>query len=756
MISGLRSSEVEIRRQNGQSNSVTKNVTKISDILKKHTLTVFNFVNLTLAALIFFFGNKRDTMFVFIAVIATAIAIINDLRSRRKINRLHILSERPISVVRDGKICEINDSDLVLGDVIRYSLGDQITVDAVLLEGVLEVNESFITGESDNIQKLPGEKLHAGSFIVSGTGFARATAVGEASSLSKTLKNAQKIKDSRSELFTTLQKIIKLNSLILIPVAIFLFLKQSSLSGATLESAVTSTGAAVIAMIPEGLILLTSSVLALATIRLSRQKIIVSDFYSIETLARVDTICLDKTGTLTTGRMKVEKIIPFGQNSEAEIINFIKISNAALGDFNSTSHALIQKFGKNSEAKVDEFYPFSSQKKYSGIKFGDTEFFLGAYSYLTSDTSHAAEEAEYAKSYRVLTAKKCRNNREELLGFVLLSDELRKDAKSLLNFFQKNDVKVKIISGDSPTTVAQTVKTLGLKSTSLVDFSDQKSKTLPQSLVEEHDIFARVTPDQKQSLVKSLRASGHVVAMTGDGVNDVLALKAADCGISLGAGADAARRVADIVLLENDFSVIKSAVFEGRKTINNVTRSSALFLQKTIFATVLSVVFIFLNLRYPFSPVLMSLVNVIIIGIPSFVLAFEPNYARIKNNFKSHILKNSVPAALATIFAIISTAALSFFLNLAWSETLVFSYFLVSFIGLLLIYKISRPLNKFRLSLLVALSSVVALVFLLEPARNFLDLTLLPLEKTPLLLLCEAASFLIFFFSSRFLSRRLP
>lgn len=754
MIRGLTSEEVKTRKLQGQTNSISTATTKISDIIKKHTVTLFNIVIFLLAGTVFVFGNKRDTLFVLIAIISTIIAIFNDLRARSKINKLSLLSERPITVIRNNHLSEVKNSELVLGDIIRFSLGDQIIADSKLLEGSLEVNESFLTGESNNIKKNPGDKLYSGSFVVSGTGFAKITAIGEENSLAKILKNAKKIKQNRSQLFSTLEKIIKINSIILIPVAILLFLKQLSLDNATLNSAVTSTAAAIVAMVPAGLILLTSSVLALSTIRLSKKHIVVNDFYAIETLARVDTICLDKTGTLTTGNLKVEKIISLSKNSEQEIKDFIKILNTFSGDINATSKALIKKFGKNLNAKVDDFYQFSSDKKYSGFKIQNTEFFLGAYDFITTDKSKKPDEEKYAESYRVLTALKRQNNREEILGFVLLSDELRKNIKNLFTFFKQNDLKVKIISGDSPTTVQKIINSLELNLNNSVDLSDHNSHTLPKTLAEDFDIFARVTPEQKQSLVKSLRASGHIVAMTGDGVNDVLALKESDCGISLGAGADAARRVADIVLLDNDFSVISHAVFEGRKTINNVTRSSALFLSKTIFATILSVVFIFLDLRYPFSPLLMSFVNVIIIGIPSFILALEPNYARIKNNFKSHIIKNSVPSALATIFSVITIAILSNLLNFSWPETLSFSCVLVCLIGFLLILKISYPLNRLRAFLLLTLILTLILIFVLHPLRTILNLEILSLEKIPLLLILGAASSLIFFLSSRLLSRR--
>ena len=746
-IPGLTSEEVKQKISAGKINKSRENKTKISKIIKKHTLTFFNIINLSLAIIVFVFGNKRDCLFIVIAIIATIIAILNDIRAKLSLEKLNLVTKNSVTAVRDNKEKKIPIEKIVEGDILKLSLGDQVVVDSKIFSGSVEVNESFITGESDNIRKNEGDDLTSGSFIVSGACYAKVMAVGEENFITKLMKNAKTIKASRSKLFDTIQKIIKINSLILVPVGILLFLKQYSLEGATTNSAVTSTVAAIVSMIPEGLVLLTSSVLALATVRLARKKIVVSDFYSIETLARVDTICLDKTGTLTTGEMKVEDVIEIEENSKPEIEEIIKTINNFSGDFNPTSHALFEKFGKISHRKVDDFYEFSSDRKYQGYRIKNTEYLIGAMAFMTKNKKYKKLEEQYSENYRVLTIIKRQKNREKsekILGLILLSDKIRKNAKELLEFYQQNDVKIKIISGDNLGTIEKIVKSLDLKLGNSVDFSTLKSKKSYKTLANNFDIFARVRPEEKQSLIKALERSGHTVAMTGDGVNDVLALKEASCGISIGAGADAARRTANIVLLENDFSVLPDAIYEGRQTINNVIRSSALFLNKTIFATILSVIFIFLNFRYPFAPLEMSFINFVIIGAPSFLLVLEKNYHRPKNDFRYHILKNSVPSALATVIAILIIPLISTYSNHTWEETTSLSCITTCFIGFLLMLKISAPLNKFRLAIIVPLFIITIITFITPTAEAFLGLSYISINQLLEFLFLAAVSSLVF------------
>lgn len=751
-MQGLTSQQVQSRIAAGEVNHSKSSKIKITHIIKRHAVTLFNIVITILALIVLFFGRKRDALFIIIAFFSTALAIINDIRAKLIVDRLKLISERPITVIRNNQEVQISPANIVKDDIIKLSLGDQIVVDAQIITGELEVNESLITGEANNIKKHAKDYLTSGSFVVAGTCLAQATAVGEKSYISKIILNTQKIKNKRSRLFLTIDKIIRINSIILIPVGFLLFAKQIFIDATTAEAAVTSTVAALVAMIPEGLILLISSILTLSTIRLAKQKVLVQDFYSIETLARVDTICLDKTGTLTTGNMRVEKIIPLDNHSSREIKETIKLINGALGNINATTAALISKYGQKTAA-IDKAYHFSSDQKFSGIKIGNTKYLMGALEFMDANSPLRSTEQQLATDYRVISVIKVHNKQKNLLGFVLLSDEIRANAKETLNFFSQNNVQVKIISGDNLPTIQKTLQTLGLPFGQAIDLSTIKKPNYA-SLVKTNQIFARVTPSQKRSLVYALQKSGHTVAMTGDGVNDCLALKEADCGIAIGAGADAARRISDIVLLDSDFSAIPQIIFEGRKTINNITRSSTLFLSKTFFATILSIVFIFLNARYPFSPIEMSLINLITIGIPSFILALEPNYSRVSNNFKALIISNSLPSALATIFTTITIALIANSISLPWQDTITLSYITTSFIGLLLICKISLPLNRMRTILLVGLAALAISPFCFSSTRSFFEITIPDSSLLSLILALSSLATLIFATASRLLSRQ--
>jgi len=541
MIKGLSSAEVLEKIRLGETNKLQVKTISVGGIIRKHALTLFNIIIFSLSLLCILVGEYKNSLFVVVALANTIIAIVNDLRAKKTVEKIALIAEKRATVLRDGKELEIDNSEIVLGDVLKYQLGDQIIVDSKILDGVLEVNESFVTGESNTIRKEAGAKLISGSFVISGTCYARATAVGVNNFTNKILKSAKEIKPDTSELFSILNKIVKYISFVLPVVGVLLFWNQHSLPDSTLASAVTSTVSAIVAMIPAGLMLLTSSVLALATIRLSEKKVLVSDLYSIETLARVDTICLDKTGTLTTGNLKVEKLIPLGRTSEKSLVSSLRQILGNLSDNNATYNALLKKYGKDTDTKAEKITPFSSERKYSGAAFKKYELYMGAYEFLTKDKTYLAEEQSYADDFRVITVVKRTPEKETILGFVLLSDEVRKNAKSLLNYFSQNDVAVKIISGDNLGTINKVCAQLNYDHQKSIDLSTLKRENWRQ-LVENYDIFARVKPAEKQELVRALEAAGHTVAMTGDGVNDVLALKEADCGISIGAGADAARK----------------------------------------------------------------------------------------------------------------------------------------------------------------------------------------------------------------------
>ena len=747
-MQGLTSAEVEQRIAEGKTNHITVKATSTWSILRKNIFTVFNFVNIILAILIFTTGTFKNALFAGVAIINTAIAIFNEVRAKKIVDKLSIITTKKQTVIRDGKEIEIDNEDIVLGDTIKYTLGDQIVVDSVVLTGNVEVNESFITGESDNIAKKAEDKLISGSFVVSGTCYARVITVGNDNFTSEILKNAKSIKQKQSKLFHILNKIVQYISYSLVPIGLLLFFHQLSI-GADYSTAITSTVAALVSMIPEGLMLLTSSVLALSTIRLSRKKVLVQDLYSIETLARVDTICLDKTGTITTGQMTVSDVVPVGKHTKKEMAKVVSAIIANLKDNNATSAALAKEFGNDSKLIATEKIPFSSDRKYSGIKIKKDTYLMGALEFVTTDRKYFKHEQELSKEYRVITVM----HNKDVLGFILLSDTLRKNAHKLIDYFNNNDVKVKVISGDNLGTITKVASQVNLDTSRAIDLSTVPSGTNYKQLVEEYDIFARVKPAQKKRLIVALKNNKHIVAMTGDGVNDVLALKEADCGISIGEGADAARRVSKLILLGSDFSTVPDIINEGRQTINNIERSASLFLSKTIFASILSVTFIFLTYTYPFTPIAMAFINGIIIGIPSFILALETNHERIKNNFVKNILHNSLPSGLTTVCCVITLVILAAGNNLPFGEITTISAVVVTFIGMILIAKISFPFNKLRLALIQTLIILSVLAFIIPFARNFFSFQFLSDSGTYILLSLIGIA-IILFSSFSYLTRR--
>ncbi len=722
-IQGLTKQQVRERIAKGQVNVAQTKTTSIGSIVKKHTLTLFNLVNLILAGLIFWVGSYKNALFFFVAIINTAIGIFNDVRAKKIVDKLSLISAQKQTVIRDGKEHKIANEEIVLGDVIKYTLGSQVVVDSKILEGDVEVNESFITGESDNIAKSDGADLTSGSFVVSGTCYAEVTAVGADNFTSSLLKGAKTIKSAPSKLLTTLNQIIKVISIILIPIGIFLLWKQFAISDDT-QRAVTSTVGTLISMIPEGLILLTSTVLALSTIRLSKRKVLVQDLYAIETLARVDTICLDKTGTITTGEMSVVDTLPLGKHTEVELTEIAGILSTNLQDNNATFQALRHKFGTKSRVKADGLIPFSSDRKYSGVKVKNTTYLIGALEYLTDDKTYHRQATELSQEHRVLTILKRTGKTDDIIGFVLIKDVIRKDAPEIIQFFRDNEVDARIISGDNPITISGIAAQVGFQDPKAVDLSTLKKPNYAK-LVKEYNIFARVKPEQKKALILALKKQGRTVAMTGDGVNDVLAMKEADCSISIGEGTDAARQVSKLVLLGSNFSSIPNIIGEGRRTINNLERSATLFLAKTCYATLLAIIFIFINFQPPFSPITMTFLNFFTIGAPAFILALEPNNQRVKNLFTRNIIQYSIPTGLTITLGILAATITSSICNFSYEQTATIAVVLIFAIGLALIYRISRPLNKLRVSLIIGLILIMVAAFCIPLVRGFFSIELL-------------------------------
>ncbi len=695
-LSGLTSAEVNAKIKQGKVNQYSrKDPNSVAKIITRNLFTIFNLVNVILALMVFIVGSYKNLLFIFIAIANTLIAIINEIRAKKTIDKMRLLAEQRPTVIRDGKNLQIDPTEIVEGDLMVLSLGDQILVDSKIEEGIVEVNESFITGESDNIKKQPGDQLISGSFIVSGACKVTVTSVGAENYISKLESSAHTIKTADSKLFTIMNNIVKYISFILIPIGALLLWSRFRVDGDAPEIAVTSTVAALINMIPEGLILLTSSVLALSTIRLSRKKVLVQDLYSIETLARVDCIALDKTGTITTGKMQVKEFVPAKGTSENTLKNTLMAILSHVPADNATSLALKEKLLKTAkyEAKdeIEEIIPFSSDRKYSGIRTKSATFLMGAPEFITK------EKPDFPGHYRVLAVTKDK----KLLGYVLLEDELRKDAKKIINYFYENDVDIKIISGDNQTTVEKIASLAGVKDINGVDLSTLDSPIDYDKLVKTYNIFTRVKPNQKKSLILALKKQGRTVAMTGDGVNDILAMKEADCSIAIGEGSDAARRASKLVLLGSDFASVPSIIAEGRQSINNLERSTSLFLSKTVYASILAVVFVFLPFEYPFIPIEMTLIGFACIGFPGLILALEKNTARIKNRFIKNIKHYSVPTGIAVAISMITLSTIAHFTGLTRGQLNTYSAIITFIISFFLVYNISRPLNLFRGALLI-------------------------------------------------------
>lgn len=696
---GLSSEQVNDRIKNKLYNKDNTLPTKsYKQIALTNIFTLFNIINLFLGIIVILTGRYKNLTFLGVAFFNTIISMIQEMRSKRTIDKLSIISKSKVNVVRDGKDIYIDIENIVLDDIIKYKLGNQVVVDSVIEEGTIEVNESFLTGESDSIVKRVGDKLLSGSFIISGNCICRVDNVGIDSYANKITSEAKYLKNVNSEIMYTLNKIIKIISVLIIPLGTLLYFRQLSITH-NVNDSIISTVAAIIGTIPEGLVLLVSTVLAVSSMRLAKKRVLVQQLYCIENLARVDTICLDKTGTLTTGNMKVVKSISLNNYDIDKIMNNI---SKYMDDGNSTSICINNYYGNNSNYKLINKINFSSEKKYSVYEFSDNTYIVGAPEFINY-TGEIESLDKYTNEYRVLlvgvSKEHIMDNKIDAkfipVGLILIEDEIRQGAIETLEYIKNQDVSIKIISGDNVKTVSKIASKLGLDKLKICDMSTINNRDL-KDIVEEYDIFGRVTPRQKKELVLALKSLGHKVAMTGDGVNDVLSLKEADCSIAMASGSDAARNVSELVLLDSDFKEIPSIIKEGRRTINNLERSSSLFLTKTIYATILAIIFVFLNSNYPFIPIQLTLISVLTIGIPSFVLALEPNHKRVNGHFIINVFSKSLPAALTIVVNVISVMIFSFIFNLNSDHSSTMCVILVAFTGFILLFKICIPFNYLR------------------------------------------------------------
>lgn len=662
---GLTQAEVEARIADGQVNAIQDSSNRsVKDIVMGNTLTFLNFINIVLLALVLSVRSYKNMLFIFIIIANTLIGIFQEIKAKITLDKLKILTVSHVDVIRDGVKKSVTVSELVKDDVILLKSGGQIPADGVILDGEVDVNESLLTGESDSIHKTCGSKVLSGSFVTSGKAMCLLTEVGHDCYMEKLSSEAKQFKRYKTELQRNLDTILKFISIIIVPLGIILFAKQYWISGSTYEQAALDTVAAVLGMIPEGLVLLTSVALALGAVRLARRSTLVRELFCIETLARVDTLCLDKTGTITEGHLCVQ-----GEESVKEDIDLEQLMGrmvSALGDENETFQALRQHYKRNQSTNTKLVLPFSSERKFSGVVFeGEGTYLMGAYQFIFPQADPAVLEkiAEYAsQGLRVLTVAHSPNEMTdytlaedfEIVGFVFMTDVVRKNAPDILGYFEEQGVDLKVISGDDPVTVAAIAARAGLKDADkYIDATTIHTDEEMEDAILKYSVFGRVTPKQKQQMVRLLKQNGRTVAMTGDGVNDVLALKDADVSIAMASGSEAAKNTANLVLLNSDFASLPHIVNEGRRVINNIKAAASMFLIKTGFSVLTALLTIIVGQNYPFQPIQLSVINGCAVAIPTMLLQLEPSFQKVNKHFFREVLRMSMPAAI-TITAMIT------------------------------------------------------------------------------------------------------
>ena len=714
---GLTSQQVQEHHLHGWTNKAVEPPSKSTkEIIHENVFTYFNLIFVVLAVLLCLVGSFRDLTFLPVIIANTLIGIIQEIRAKQVLDKLTMLNAPKALVVRDGKKSMINAEDLVLDDIVIFKAGDQVCADAEVCAGEVQVNESLLTGESDEITKRSGSKLMSGSFIVSGQCHARLDKVGEDSYISKLTLQAKAMQSKeQSEMIRSLDKLVKCVGIAIIPIGIILFSQAFFIQHDGFRDSVTSMIAAVIGMIPEGLYLLASVALAVSSIRLAQKKVLLHDMKCIETLARVDVLCVDKTGTITENTMKVQGLVEADEYDADEM----EPLSTLLGDFaaamtndNITMEAIKEYFTVTSGKKVLSKTGFSSATKYSSVTFDDGCYILGAPEFVLKDRYSEYEEEilEHASSgARVLVfgsydeeadGKPLKHSITPL-GFVLLANPIREAAKETFEYFAEQGVEVKVISGDNPVTVSKVAKKAGIKNAEkYVDASQLQDEEELRKAVLNNTVFGRVTPNQKRKFVRILKEAGHTVAMTGDGVNDVLALKDADCSIAMASGSDAAAQASQLVLLESDFSCMPQVVLEGRRVVNNIQRSASLFLVKNIFSFLLSVASVVFMFTYPLEPSQVSLISMFTIGVPAFFLALEPNKNMIKGRFLTNVLLKALPAAVTDALAVAALVIFGRTFDVNPTDISTAATMLLAIVGFMILYKISAPMNKFRFIIL--------------------------------------------------------
>ncbi len=710
-IIGLTNEEVEERVKAGLINSEVKPPSKsIPQIIFSNLFTYFNFIFFVISVLLILVKSYRDLTFLPIIIANTLIGIVQEIRSKIVLDRLTVLHLPQVTVIRDGKKVQIPTSEVVEDDVVILTAGSQIPADGHIITGNITVNESLLTGEADEIHKGPNDTLMSGSYIVSGECYVKIEKVGRESYISKLTLEAKAIKSGeQSEIIRSLNKIVKIVGFIIIPIGLILFSQQYFFHAASAKTSVQAMVAAIIGMIPEGLFLLASTTLAISATKLALQKVLPQDMKSIETLARVDTLCIDKTGTITDGTMQVHDLHILDSSFTTDKLKTLlsDFAHAQKAD-NITMQALKDYFNTPSTQKSTTVIGFSSQYKYSGVSFGKNSYILGAPEFVLRQdyTKYHTKIAKYNKQgfrtlvfgrYHKIPDGKALTAKFTPLCLITLTNPIRPSAPATFQYFYQQGVNIKVISGDDPLTVAQVAQQAGIKHTD--EYIDCSTLTDDKSLakaIKKYTVFGRVTPDQKRKFVRALKSQGHTVAMTGDGVNDILALKDADCSIAMASGSEATVQAAQLVLLESDFSKMPTVVQEGRKVVNNLERAGSLFLVKNIFSILTALLSIIFGVVYPLIPAQVSLISMFTIGVPAFLLSQMPNTRLIKGSFTRNIISRALPGGItdALIVAFIVIVGSIFHLDSTVISSI--ATFVICVVGLLVIYHISKPLDRYK------------------------------------------------------------
>ncbi|MDY3225280.1 MAG: cation-translocating P-type ATPase [Candidatus Faecousia sp.] len=713
LATGLTQEQVEAYIACGCRNDPVSSQSKtVGEIVKSNLFTYYNLIFAVLAVLVIAAGSLRSLTFLPVVIANLFIGIIQEIRAKKTLDKLTMLSAPRALVVRDGVQQEIPAEELVLDDVVIFRAGDQICADAEVLEGDISVNESLLTGESDDLKKEPGDLLMSGSFVVSGQCYARLERVGADSYISRlTLEAKAEDRKKHSQMLRTLDKLVGVMGILIVPMGILLFVQQFVLAGASFQSSIVSMVAAVVGMIPEGLYLLASVALVVSVLRLASQKVLVHDMKCIEALARVDVLCVDKTGTITENEMQVSSVIPMAGFDPAQGVGLkaqISALVSAMPEGNLTMQALKRYFKTPTDQTAQTVFPFSSTSKYCAAMFSDGAYVLGAPEFVLREdyeTYRPLIESYSADGYRTVLFGKYNGTpdgqalTESVLpmGLILLTNPIRRDAPDTFRYFAQQGVAIKVISGDNPLTVSQVALEAGIAGAeNYIDAATLDTEEALQEAATRYTVFGRVTPEQKRQLVRALQSAGHTVGMTGDGVNDVLALKDADCSVAMASGCDAAAQVAQLVLLESDFSAMPSVVAEGRRVVNNIERSASLFLVKNIFSFLMAVFSACFMLNYPLEPSQVSLISMFTIGIPGFFLALQPNTDRIRGRFLPNVLIRALPAGLTDFLVVGALVIFGRVFGVNEGDISIACTMLLAIVGFMILYNISKPLNVLR------------------------------------------------------------